>query len=38
MTAICLLMDRSTFLSFAIYFYIYYDKSVESKVYEKLDE
>ena len=27
MTAICLLMDRSTFLSFAIYSYIYYDKS-----------
>ena len=28
MKAICLLMDRSTFLSFAIYSYIYYDKSV----------
>ena len=26
MTAICLLMDRSTFLSFAIYSYIYYDE------------
>lgn len=27
MTAICLFMDRSTFLSFAIHSYIYYDKS-----------
>lgn len=27
MTAICLFVDRSTFLSFAIYSYIYYDKS-----------
>lgn len=30
MTAICLLMDRSTFLSFAIYSYIYYDKSMRN--------
>lgn len=30
MTAICLLMDRSTFLSFPIYSYIYYDKSRRS--------